>query len=144
LCFGSPRLFTASDIFSVGQIFAHCLLTKPLIPSHNDEDHIVRMLLLLGLPTLSEIQDMELEALDATGPSKHNRIPYAQILYDHLSVLIPRETIPACSWCQNIPFRHMVGHQSFDLIERMLTWSPKHRIKASSALSHSFFQDHDS
>ena len=141
MCFGSPRLFTASDIFSCGLIFCHILLTKPLIPSHNDEEHIVRMLLLLGLPTLSELHEMELEALDDTDLSKHNQSPYVKMLYDHLSVLIPREILPACSWCQNIPFHHLLGHQSFDLIERMVTWSPRHRIKASDALSHSFFQE---
>lgn len=51
--FGDPNYGTASDIWSVGCIFAELLLKKPLFPAHTDISLLTRITNLLGPATVN-------------------------------------------------------------------------------------------
>lgn len=39
-------------------------------------------------------------------------------------------------------FRHVLGSEGFDLLERLLCYDPKRRITAEEAMNHKFFREH--
>ena len=55
--FGDPSYGPASDIWSVGCIFAELLLGEPILPGTSDINQLTRITALLGPPTVSSLFD---------------------------------------------------------------------------------------
>lgn len=113
---GSARYACAVDIWSIGCIFAEMATRKPLFQGDSEIDQLFRMFRILRTPT-EEIW------------------PGVTSLSDY------KGTFPC--WTQN-QLRNQVkniNEAGMDLLEKMLTYDPAHRISARAILDHEYFDD---
>ncbi|KAJ2759322.1 Cyclin-dependent kinase catalytic subunit [Coemansia nantahalensis] len=113
---GSRHYSIGMDMWSVGCIFAEMVQRRPLFPGDSEIDEIFKIFRILGTPT-EEIWP-ELKTLPDYKPSFPNWQP------KDLAALLPR-----------------LDADGIDLLQRMLTYDPAHRISAKQALAHPYFND---
>ncbi|KAJ1864840.1 Cyclin-dependent kinase catalytic subunit [Coemansia sp. RSA 989] len=113
---GSRHYSIGMDMWSVGCIFAEMVLRKPLFPGDSEIDEIFKIFRILGTPTEEIWPDF------THLPDYKKSFPKWQA--KDLSKLIPK-----------------LDADGIDLLKRMLTYDPAHRISAKQALAHPYFND---
>ena len=116
LAFESTCYTTAVDIWSVGCVFGELLLGTPLFPGATGEDQLLKIIKMLGTPTI--------EQMKAMNPNREH-------------VQLPE--LPSRSWPQVM--RGYATREACDLLDQMLCYEPNRRIDAFTALSHPFFDE---
>lgn len=105
------------DVWSMGCILAEMLLGTPLFPGMDDLDQMLKIVTVLGSPSLSDVSVM---APHVAHPEK----------------LLPAKPIPA------VPFEHVLAKDQFmfaDLLSHMLVYNPNKRWSTSQLLAHPLF-----
>ncbi|GIL66722.1 hypothetical protein Vafri_20204 [Volvox africanus] len=113
---GSKTYSTPVDIWSVGCIFAEMVNNKPLFPGDSEIDQLYKIFQLLGTP-------------DETVWSGCSALPDYKDTFPKWRPQNLAAAVPA------------LGPHGVDLLSRMLVYTPQHRITASAALDHPFFDD---
>ena len=117
-CILSPNTYTkAVDIWSIGCIFAELLGRQPLFPGDNFLDHIQKIISVLGSPSESDLEFI----------NKNN-------IKDFVNRLAKRT-----SQSFSIMFRN-ANPVAVDLLEKMLTFSPKKRYTVEQCIAHPYFE----
>ncbi|KXZ46110.1 CDKA1 protein [Gonium pectorale] len=113
---GSKTYSTPVDIWSIGCIFAEMVNHKPLFPGDSEIDQLYKIFQLLGTP------DESMWAGCSSLPDYKDTFPKwrPQSLQAAVPTLSPH---------------------GVDLLSRMLVYTPQHRITASAALDHPYFDD---
>ncbi|GIQ80649.1 hypothetical protein KIPB_001480, partial [Kipferlia bialata] len=111
---GSRTYGTAVDIWSIGCIFAECVMGRPLFPGKSERDELMRIFKLMGTP-------------DASVWPGISQLPEYQSNYP---VFVCR---PVSSYLPDL------GDSGRDLFLRMMEYDPAKRISARAALNHPFF-----
>ena len=102
------------DMWAVGCMFAELMLRHPLFPGISTLDQLAKIFNILGTPTEASWSHAKL-------------LPtYAQFE--------PREPLQL----KDI-FGTSFGSEALDILEKMFTINPQHRISAAAALQHPFF-----
>ena len=110
-------------MWSIGCIMAELYLGKPLFPGKNRDDQLVRIFSTLGIPNISNWPEMAAEFPEFS-PLSYKISPNPSDLRRALGGDGERLCL-----------------DGFDLMMRMLQYSPKNRITALEALSHRYFND---
>ncbi|CAD7079293.1 unnamed protein product [Hermetia illucens] len=115
---GTQRYSCPVDIWSIGCIFAEMATRKPLFQGDSEIDQLFRMFRILRTPT-EEIW------------------PGVTSLQDY------KATFPC--WTQNQLHNQVenLNEAGLDLLQKMLTYDPVHRISAKQALEHPYFDGFD-
>lgn len=117
-CILSPNTYTkAVDIWSIGCIFAELLGRQPLFPGDNFLDQIQKIISVLGSPSESDLEFI----------NKNN-------IKDFVNRLAKRT-----SQSFSIMFRS-ANPVAVDLLEKMLTFSPKKRYTVEQCIAHPYFE----
>ena len=117
-CILSPNTYTkAVDIWSIGCIFAELLGRQPLFPGDNFLDQIQKIISVLGSPSESDLEFI----------NKNN-------IKDFVNRLAKRT-----SQSFSIMFRN-ANPVAVDLLEKMLTFSPKKRYTVEQCIAHPYFE----
>lgn len=117
-CILSPNTYTkAVDIWSIGCIFAELLGRQPLFPGDNYLDQIQKIISVLGSPSESDLEFI----------TKGN-------IKDFVNRLAKRT-----SQSFSIMFRN-ANPVAIDLLEKMLTFSPKKRYTVEQCIAHPYFE----
>lgn len=117
-CILSPNTYTkAVDIWSIGCIFAELLGRQPLFPGDNYLDQIQKIISVLGSPSESDLEFI----------TKGN-------IRDFVNRLAKRT-----SQSFSIMFRN-ANPVAIDLLEKMLTFSPKKRYTVEQCIAHPYFE----
>jgi cell division cycle 2-like protein len=115
------------DIWSVGCIFAELILREPLFKGQNEPEQLDIIFRTLGSPT------------------DHSWPEFKDILASKQVMINPRNMSNKLSerFAEiNRKNGTILNHQGFDLLSKMLTYSPNARITAEQALNHSWFKEH--
>lgn len=115
LLMGSTKYTPAVDMWSVGCIFAELLNGKPILPGRNESEQFHKICELCGSP-------------DETNWPRVSQLPY----YNQF-----KPERPVKRRVKDV-FKHFDRH-ALDLLERMLTLDPEHRISAKDALDAEYF-----
>lgn len=115
---GTSRYSCPVDIWSIGCIFAEMATRKPLFQGDSEIDQLFRMFRILRTPT----EDIW---------------PGVTTLPDY------KATFPC--WTQNQLTNQVknLNEAGLDLLQKMLTYDPVHRISAKKALEHPYFDGFD-
>ena len=117
-CILSPNTYTkAVDIWSIGCLFAELLGRQPLFPGDNFLDQIQKIISVLGSPSESDLEFI----------NKNN-------IKDFVNRLAKRT-----SQSFSIMFRN-ANPVAVDLLEKMLTFSPKKRYTVEQCIAHPYFE----
>ena len=117
LIFGATEYTTAIDIWSGGCVIAEMVLQEPIFSGESSLEQIVEIIKVLGTPNKSQIQSMNPEY-------KEYKFP-----------IIKHE-----SWEK--VFKGKINQKEFfDLIDKMLLYSPEKRTKPIYLLGHPFFDE---
>lgn len=119
LLLGCSNYTTKVDIWSAGCILAEMLLGRPIFPGADNQDQFVKIVLVLGAPSLADLWAMKKNC-------KHNmRFPKIDPLY--FGNLLPN----------TVPEPEIVA----DLLYGMLCYNPKSRMSINSVLTHPYFDE---
>ncbi|PIA14698.1 Pkinase-domain-containing protein [Coemansia reversa NRRL 1564] len=113
---GSRHYSISMDMWSVGCIFAEMVKRRPLFPGDSEIDEIFKIFRILGTPTEDIWPDVT--SLPDFKPS------FPKWQGKSLPDLLPG-----------------LDEDGIDLLKRMLTYDPAHRISAKQALAHPYFYD---
>ncbi|KAJ1767219.1 Cyclin-dependent kinase catalytic subunit, partial [Coemansia sp. RSA 2523] len=113
---GSRHYSIGMDMWSVGCIFAEMVQRKPLFPGDSEIDEIFKIFRILGTPTEEIWPDVT--SLPDYKPS------FPKWQSKNLAELVSG-----------------LDADGVDLLKRMLTYDPAHRISAKQALAHPYFND---
>src|SRR5690349_19523713 len=107
---------TLVDMWSVGCILAEMITSRPIFPCRHYLDHLNLILTILGSPASNDLEWI-------MNPSARQ----------YLQSLQPRVRKP---WNEVIPNADAI---TLDLLDKMLTFNPEHRISVENALAHPYF-----
>jgi len=107
---------TAIDVWSVGCVMAEMIIGHPLFAGETGVDQLVEIIKVLGTPNKTQINLMN---------PNYKEMKFPQVKGSSL----PKY------------FKNRTTADAIDLLERMLTYSPKERITAAEAMCHPFFHD---
>ena len=107
------------DIWSVGCILAEMLTNRPIFPGEHYLDQLNRILGILGTPSHEDLSSIQNEKSRSYLQSQ----PYK----------------PMIPWTQLYP---NAQEQALDLLDKMLCFNPKLRIKVEDALTHPYFEQY--
>ncbi|KAG2482593.1 hypothetical protein HYH03_018477 [Edaphochlamys debaryana] len=113
---GSKTYSTPVDIWSIGCIFAEMVNHKPLFPGDSEIDQLYKIFQLLGTP------DESMWAGCSALPDYKDTFPKWRP--QALATAVPT-----------------LSREGLDLLARMLVYTPQHRITASAALDHPYFDE---
>jgi serine/threonine protein kinase len=116
LVFDATYYSTAVDIWSLGCVFAELLLGTPLFPGDSSVDQLVEIMKVLGTPSKVDIRRMN-------PMSSSFRFPH-----------VKRQ-----EWTD--VFKSHVPAAALDLVDSMLCYDPKKRMRAFHCLGHPFFDE---
>ncbi|KAL9669505.1 hypothetical protein QQ045_007052 [Rhodiola kirilowii] len=116
LIFGSTKYTSAIDMWSAGCVMAELLLGHPIFPGESGVDQLVEIIKILGTPTREEVKCMNPEY-------KEFKFPLIKVRPWHKV------------------FNKKYPPEAFDLVSRMLQYSPKLRFSPLEACAHPFFDD---
>ncbi|KAJ1654398.1 Cyclin-dependent kinase catalytic subunit [Dispira simplex] len=113
---GSRHYSTGVDMWSAGCIFAEMALMNPLFPGDSEIDEIFKIFRMLGTPT------------EETWPGFTSLPDY-------------KPSFP--SWSPESLAKHIpkLDANGIDLLYKLLTYDPAHRMSAKQALLHPYFKD---
>ena len=113
---GGKQYSTGVDIWSIGCIFAEMCNRKPLFSGDSEIDQIFKIFRVLGTPNESTWPDIVyLPDFKPTFPKWHRK---------ELAQVVPS-----------------LDEHGIDLLNKMLTYDPIHRISAKRAVMHPYFQE---
>jgi len=118
LLLGSNNYTTKIDIWSAGCILAEMLTGKPIFAGVDTQDQFVKIVLVLGSPSLSDLWAMKKNYKQTLRFPKIDPLYIGEILPDEEGVEI-----------------------AADLLMGMLCYNPKHRLSVEEVLQHPFFDD---
>lgn len=119
LLLGCSNYTTKVDIWSAGCILAEMLLGRPLFPGADNQDQFVKIVLVLGAPSIPDLWAMKKNC-------KHNmRFPKIEPL--NFGNILPG----------GLPEPDVVT----DLLNGMLCYNPKNRLSIISVLQHPYFDE---
>jgi len=119
LLLGSTDYSTKIDIWSAGCVLAEMLMGKPIFAGVDTQDQFVKIVLVLGTPSLSDLWSMK------KNYKQHLRFPKIEPLYFG-DILPPNvEDVPNAS----------------HLLMSMLCFNPKTRFSIEEVLRHPFFDE---
>lgn len=121
ILFDSFTYGPASDIWSVGCVFAQFVLGRPLFPGDTVMDQLNYITDLLG-------------SFHDTWPEVDQLSQYVKSTKDNPD-LVTKSRRPFID-----TFKPLLGDQGLDLLEKMLQYNPKERITAAAAMEHDFFK----
>lgn len=116
LMLGANEYTTAIDIWSIGCVIGELLMGKPLFAGDTSIDQLVKIIQVLGSPTL--------EQMHAMNPN-YNNVSFPNIRPADLTKIFPKNT-PSVA---------------IDFIALFLRYDPKERLKPLDALGHQFFDE---
>jgi serine/threonine protein kinase len=116
LLLGQNKYSTPIDVWSIGCIFAELITLQPLFPADSEIDQLYKIFQALGTPD------------DTIWPGV-SKLPYYQQTFPKWAGNSLRQSFP------------QLDELGIDLLCRMLTYAPNHRITARQALLHPFFDD---
>jgi len=117
LIFGATEYTPSIDLWSGGCVIAEMVLQQPIFSGESSLEQIVEIIKVLGTPNKSQIQSMNPEY-------KEYKFP-----------IIKRESWDKVFKGKNMP------KEFFDLIDKMLMFSPEKRMKPIYLLGHPFFDE---
>lgn len=129
LLLGMNRCLPAADVWSVGCVMAEILTNIALFHGTDSRDQILRVLNTLGAPSAGRWPDFARLASE-------NGISDAQQQSSILSV-----AMHYMYKAGNVGHKSRLSKKGFDLLSRMLTLNPTHRITAHGALAHEWFKE---
>ena len=124
LLLGDTQYTTAIDMWSVGCCFAEMITGKPLFPENSEGNQLHIIYELCGAPTeqswpgvtaLSKWKNME--------PKKKYERRLKDVFKTHPKYL----------------YNYRVDEAALDLLDRLLTLNPSHRINSQDSLNHKYF-----
>jgi glycogen synthase kinase 3 beta len=119
LLLGCSNYSTKVDIWSAGCILAEMLMGRPIFPGNDNQDQLIKIVLILGAPSLADLWAM-----------KKN---YKQILrFPQIDPLYFGSLLP-----KTLTEPDIVA----DLLYGMLCYNPKSRLSIENVLKHPFFND---
>ncbi|RKP13259.1 protein serine/threonine kinase [Piptocephalis cylindrospora] len=116
---GSRQYGTSIDLWSIGCIFAEMASGRPLFPGSSVSDELLRIFRLLGTPT------------EATWPEVSKLPDYAARTAE-IPSFPPQAVEKYVAKCEP---------EASNLLRALLTYIPRARISAATALSHPYFAD---
>eukprot|EP01113_Clastostelium_recurvatum_P029645 TRINITY_DN357_c0_g2_i1.p1 TRINITY_DN357_c0_g2~~TRINITY_DN357_c0_g2_i1.p1 ORF type:complete len:393 (-),score=74.52 TRINITY_DN357_c0_g2_i1:200-1378(-) len=120
LLMGSTTYTTKIDVWSAGCILAEMLMGKPIFPGVDSQDQFVKIVLVLGTPTMPDLWAMKKNYKQSLRFPKIEPLFFGDILPD-----LPRAQ------------QEVVA----DLLGLMLCYDPKKRSSMEDVLAHPFFSD---
>jgi len=121
LLMGSTNYTTKIDVWSAGCILAEMLMGKPVFPGVDSQDQFVKIVLVLGTPSISDLWAMKKNYKQSL------RFPKIDSLW--LGDILPEE------------FSKAQQEVLADLLSLMLCYNPKKRATMEEVMAHSFFND---
>lgn len=119
LLLGCSNYSTKVDIWSAGCVLAEMLIGRPIFPGTDNQDQLIKIILVLGAPSLADLWAMKKNC-------KHNlRFPKIEPLY--FGNLFP----------SGMPQPEIVA----DLLYGMLCYNPKSRLSIENVLKHPYFDE---
>jgi len=119
LLMGSTNYSTKIDIWSAGCILAEMLMGKPIFAGVDTQDQFVKIVLVLGTPSLSDLWAMK------KNYKQHLRFPKIEPLY--FGDILPSDVEDVAN----------AAH----LLNSMLCFNPKTRFSIDEVLRHPFFDE---
>ncbi|KAA0185249.1 Protein kinase shaggy [Fasciolopsis buskii] len=116
LIFGATHYTVRIDMWSAGCVIGELLLGRPLFPGGSGVDQLVEIIKVLGTPTPEQVLEMNPQ--------------YSEFKFPN---------VVGCPWEKLIRYR--TKDAAFDVLRKLLVYSPKNRASASQILSDSFFAD---
>lgn len=116
LIFGATNYTCTIDVWSAGCVLAELMLGQPIFPGDSGVDQLVEIIKLLGTPTKEAIKEMNPNYTEFKFP-----------------------TIKAHPWSK--VFKSKTPESAIALCADLLEYSPKKRLGAFEALTHSFFDE---
>lgn len=116
LIFGATNYTCSIDVWSAGCVLAELMLGQPIFPGDSGVDQLVEIIKLLGTPSREAIKEMNPNYTEFKFP-----------------------TIKAHPWSK--VFKSKTPETAIALCSCLLEYSPKKRLGAFEALTHSFFDD---
>ena len=120
---GARQYNGRSDVWAAGLIFAQMFSGHTALPGEVEMEQVKNMAQLLGSPSLEELDSLR-------------KCRNFQTFESHLeqdAELYPRSVAKR--------YGKLMSPLALDLLEKMLTWTPVSRLKASEALRHPYFSD---
>lgn len=121
LLMGSSTYTTKIDVWSAGCILAEMLMGKPIFPGTDSQDQFVKIVLVIGTPTLSDLWSMKKNYKQTLHFPKIDPLWIGDILPPDLS-RAQRDTVA-------------------DLLSSMLCYNPKKRASLHDVIAHPFFAE---
>jgi len=112
---GAGQYDEAIDMWSVGCIFAELIKRKPLFPADSEFEAICLICDLIGFPNEELWPDLNRLPLMESSKFKLYSTNYFRVFFPELK------------------------EHGFDLISKLLTWNPRHRLTAWESLLHPYF-----
>lgn len=119
LLLGCSNYSVKVDIWAAGCILAEMLMGKPIFPGSNNQDQFMKIVLVLGAPSQTDLLAMR------KSQKQDLKFPYIEPLY--FGSLLPKTLIDP----------EIVA----DLLYGMLCYNPKMRLSIDAVLKHPFFDD---
>lgn len=117
LILGNCQYTPTVDVWSAGCILAEMILGDPIFPGNDLSDQMLRIVGILGSPSLSDVKGMV----------PHCRTP---------EKFVPRQNIPPISFYKFFPSK---DHDFVDILSKMLVYDPSKRWTTSKLLRHPIF-----
>lgn len=115
LMLGSNEYTTAIDSWSIGCVLSELILGRPLFCGDTSIDQLVKIIQVLGTPTLTEMRAMNPD---------YNNINFPNLKGVDLASVFPKNTEP----------------QFVDIVSQFLRYDPRQRLRPLDALTHPFFK----
>ncbi|XP_954764.1 glycogen synthase kinase, putative [Theileria annulata] len=115
LMLGSNEYTTAIDSWSIGCVLSELLLGRPIFCGDTSIDQLVKIIQILGTPSIPEMKAMNPD---------YNNINFPNLKRVELSTVFPKNTDP----------------DLINLISNLLKYDPTERLKPLDALTHVFFK----
>lgn len=119
LIFGAQHYTTAIDVWSMGCVMGELLIGQPLFPGDSSVDQLCEIMKVLGTPTKEEIDAMNKNYTEFKFPTVKAH-PWSKIFGERKPPTPP---------------------EALDLIQKLLQYNPKKRLKPIEALAHPFFDE---
>uniref|UniRef100_A0A7S3LLA7 Mitogen-activated protein kinase n=1 Tax=Aplanochytrium stocchinoi TaxID=215587 RepID=A0A7S3LLA7_9STRA len=119
LVLGCPKYTNAIDMWSIGCIFAELIIRKPLFAGEDFLHQLKLIIDVIGTPSEEDMQFM------SEGSATR-----------HLRSMDKR---PKKSW-REVPGLEEASDSALDLLDKLLTFSPRNRITAEEALKHDYLR----
>ncbi|VWU48299.1 protein kinase 1, putative, partial [Hepatocystis sp. ex Piliocolobus tephrosceles] len=116
LLFGSNYYSQAIDTWSIGCVMGELLLGKPLFLGECASDQLVEIIKILGTPNDEDFLSF--------------RSIYKNVKFPDVKPITLKKLI-----------KYKYSHESIDLLDQLLQFNPKKRIKLCNALLHEYFDD---